>query len=86
MGIGPGGSDLSQFFNNREKQAVSQAKHSSGVRQPTGSNHKPQTAGTFGTLMMEASEFGAMIPSKDSKQSHMHGGPNITNIGFDVSQ
>ena len=39
--------------------------------------------------MMEAGEFIGPGTTKDSKNSTgamMHAGPNITNIGFDVSQ
>ena len=38
--------------------------------------------------MMEAGEFVGPGTSKESKNSTglMHAGPNITNIGFDISQ
>jgi len=57
MGIGPGGSDLSQFFENKDKfngMGIKKiGKSTSGLPYTT----KPQTAGAFGSLLMDPNEF-----------------------------
>ena len=84
MGIGPGGSDLSQFFasqgvNRNYDGGAGGARTGAGGSLQTGS--KPQTAGSVSrTIGMDPTEIGSN--SKDSSKQISNLGPNITNIGF----
>lgn len=77
MGIGPHGTEMSQYFGPKGSNAPTRSGNENHYRS------KPQTAGTLShTLAMDQpTEFGSN--SKDSSSKQICGiAPNITNIGF----